>query len=327
MKLYFSTITLAIFAVWASGCDKLLADKPAPAPAPVFVPPPPVPAAPVAPQMPAAPQASAAPTVAPAVVPPFQWTETPAFNTIPDAPVSGFVNQKQFVANTIILEQSGTSWRMVISDKVVASPFDSIDNEQAVYIDLPTPPMKGMNSMRPMEHGGGLFRIKNNPADPEATFDWIADNAWAIEITDWQAKDHDPNGPALQVTGTASGRIAICYKNSEGIYNSWLAGKFENATVRYTSKPFQASDKHASSGEGNVNKVNNSAPSIKKPKATKPGPSSDSQRPKFRQPINKKPKTTKQPATQKQPETQTFTKSDLMRKIPKNVKNLVRTKK
>jgi hypothetical protein len=106
-------------------------------------------------------------------------------------------------------------------------------------MDLTEAPVAGKNWTRKMEYGAGYFQINNDPANPEATTSWNADNAWVFEVTKWDVKEWDPNGPLFQEAGKASGRIAVCYKGDPtGIQSSWIAGTFTDAVVRYMGKPY-----------------------------------------------------------------------------------------
>jgi hypothetical protein len=223
------------------GCDLvngILGNQEAPPPLPMVVPPAPVPTMPTLPVAPVAPlpQPVAVPTTG--QVPAFQWTETPAFNAIPDAPLTGMANGAQFVAQSVIFEPGTSSWKMIIRDQPLPGPTDIASGGQFVSIDLPNPPVAGMTWMRPMAYGEGFFQVKYDPAKPEQTTSWNADNSWALEITSWQAADWISGGPAFQDAGRASGRIAVCYKGTGNLQNSWVAGKFENAIIRYMGEPY-----------------------------------------------------------------------------------------
>jgi hypothetical protein len=223
------------------GCDLvngIIGGKEVPLPQPVVVPPPPLPTLPTMPQMPMVPVPP--PVAAPAAgqVPDFQWIDTPAVNVIPEAPLGGMANGTPFFAQSVIFEPGASSWKMIIRDQPLAAPTDIASGGQYLSIDLPTPPSAGMTWMRPMSYGEGFFQVKYDPANPEQTTSWNADNAWAIEITSWQATDWVSGGAVFQDAGRASGRIAVCYKGSANLQNSWVAGRFENAIIRYMGEPY-----------------------------------------------------------------------------------------
>jgi hypothetical protein len=220
------------------GCDLvngLMGKQEAPMPQPLMVPPPPVPTLPTMPALPVAPVPVAPVAAAPGD---FQWTETPTVNIIPDAPLAGMANGQPFIAQSVIFEPGTDSWKMIIRDQPLANPTDIASGGQYLTLNLPIPPSPGMTWMRPMSYGEGFFQVKYDPANPEQTTSWNADNAWAIEITNWQATDWVTGGPVFQAAGLASGRIAVCYKGGGNMQNSWVAGKFENAVVRYMGEPY-----------------------------------------------------------------------------------------
>ncbi|MBW2276284.1 MAG: hypothetical protein JRF63_02260 [Deltaproteobacteria bacterium] len=201
------------------------------------IPPVPVPPVPVPPMAPAAPGS-------------FAWTETPAVTQIPVTPLSGMANGKPFAAASVIFEPGSDSWRLIIRDQPLSEPTAVLTGGQSINIDLPEFPATGANFVRPMEYGDGYFQIGNDPANAESTTSWNADNAWALEITNWQASDYDSSGSLFQNAGVASGKIAVCYKGGGSIQNSWVAGTFENATVRYMGEPFWLKEGAAESGSG-----------------------------------------------------------------------------
>jgi hypothetical protein len=262
------TVLAALFAVALStGCDSMPIGggeappqyvPPAVPPAPVpgqpaqptpgmpVVPGAPTPGAPTAP-VPPVPVPPVAPTAAPGA---FAWTETPAIEQIPDAPLAGMANGKPFTAASVIFEPGSDAWRMIIRDQPLAEPTAVLTGGQSINIDLPDFPTTGAKFTRPMEYGDGYWQIGNDPTNPESTTSWNANNAWALEITSWQAADYDESGSLFQNAGVASGKIAVCYKGGGSIQNSWVAGTFENATVRYMGKPFWLKEGAEESGSG-----------------------------------------------------------------------------
>jgi hypothetical protein len=244
------------------GCDSmpLGGGEAPPQYVPPAVPPPPLPGTlpgqpgQQVPAMPVAPVPVPAPApvpLAPGQVPQFAWTETPAFNQIPATPVGGMANGRAFTAAAVIFEPGSDSWRMMIRDKPLGEPTAVATGGQSVNLDLPEAPTGPGNWMRPMEYGGGYFQIGNDPQNPESTTSWNADNAWALEITQWQVAEYNPSGSMFQQAGVASGRIAVCYKGGGSIQNSWVAGTFQNAIVRYMGEPYwlkPGADKPKSSG-------------------------------------------------------------------------------
>jgi hypothetical protein len=239
MKALSIVVIAAFVALVATGCDLLpFGKKEAPAPMPVVVTPP-VPA-PVLPT-PQVPVATPVPAVAaaPVNVPPYTWTEAPTLETIPQVPAAGMANGKPMGVTAVVFEPGQGAWRLVLSDKTLDSPTGLITSGQSINMDLPEAPAAGKSWTRKMEYGAGYFQINNDPANPEATTSWNADNAWVLEVTKWDVKPWDEAGSLFQEAGKASGRIAVVYKGDPtGIQSSWIAGTFTDAVVRYMGKPY-----------------------------------------------------------------------------------------
>lgn len=166
----------------------------------------------------------------------FTWTETPTIAAIPATPVAGQANGSEFVARFICFQPGLSGWEMVIADKEFEQPTDIITDCQSVKIDLPEEPRTGWKHERAMGWGGGYWQIRQIE-DPSNTTSWNADNAWAIEITSWEAAPYDSKGEMFQVAGRASGKVAVCYKAGAGFANSWVAGTFKDAPIRYMGAP------------------------------------------------------------------------------------------
>jgi hypothetical protein len=167
----------------------------------------------------------------------FTWTEDPALDKIPAAPVVGEANGKPFKVATILFEPAMRGgWRMVIADKKLDSPTGILVGCQHIDFDLNEEPAAGKKMTRKMQYGGGYFQIEqlNKPGQ---TTSWNGDNAWALELTTWDAHPYDDKGSLFQAVGKASGKVAIVYKGGVGFKNSWAAGTFDNATIRYMGKP------------------------------------------------------------------------------------------
>jgi hypothetical protein len=239
MKALSIIVLAALAALVVAGCDLLpFGKKEAPAPLPVVATPPvPAPVLPT-PQLPVAPPV-AAPLAAPVNVPQYTWTEAPTLETIPLVPAAGMANGKPMGVAAVVFEPGTTAWKLVLADKALEGPTGLITSGQSVNIDLPEAPAAGKNWTRKMEYGAGYFQINNDPANAEATTSWNADNAWVLEVTKWDVKPWDANGPLFQEAGKASGKISVCYKGDPtGIQSSWIAGTFTDAVVRYMGKPY-----------------------------------------------------------------------------------------
>ncbi len=108
---------------------------------------------------------------------------------------------------------------------------------QVININLPRKPKRGDLLQKKLSFGGGHFQVKTSP-ESQATTSWNADNAWVIEITDWDTRPWAEGGGTFQQVGMASGRLYVAYQGSEyGIKNSWVSGTFENAAIVYYGRP------------------------------------------------------------------------------------------
>jgi hypothetical protein len=169
----------------------------------------------------------------------FTWSEAPTLDKIPAKPVVGEANGKPFNVQTILFEPAMRGgWRMVVADKKLDSPTGILVGCQHIDFDLTEEPAAGKKMTRKMEYGGGYFQIEKGEKDkPGETTSWNGDNAWVLELTTWDVRPYDDKGSLFQAVGTASGRIAIVYKGAIGFKNSWAAGTFDKAVVRYMGKP------------------------------------------------------------------------------------------
>jgi hypothetical protein len=167
----------------------------------------------------------------------FAWTEAPSLDKIPASPVVGEANGKPFKVATVLFEPAMRGgWRMVIADKKLDSPTGILVGCQHIDFDLTEEPAAGKQMTRRMQYGGGYFQIEQ--ADkPGQTTSWNGDNAWVLELTKWDARPYDEKGSRVQSVGTASGKVAVVYKDAAGFKRSWAAGTFENAAIRYMGKP------------------------------------------------------------------------------------------
>ena len=167
----------------------------------------------------------------------FAWSEEPSLDKIPATPVVGEANGKPFKVSTILFEPAMRGgWRMVIADKKLDSPTGILVGCQHIDFDLSEEPAAGKKMTRKMQYGGGYFQIEQ--ADkPGQTTSWNGDNAWVLELTKWDARPYDEKGSLFQSVGTASGKVAVVYKDAAGFKRSWAAGTFENAAIRYMGKP------------------------------------------------------------------------------------------
>ena len=172
-------------------------------------------------------------------VPPvnFSYTESPTIAMIPESPIRGEANGKPFEVKTVVFQPGrGENWDLYLLDTKLEDPLDVLLEGQYIAIQLTERPGAGVTMTRPLDFGDGLFQIGEIDT-PEETTSWNSPNAWAIEITQWDVRPWNPDGEIFQVAGTAAGKVAVCYQGSCGFADSWAAGTFTNAVVRYMGPP------------------------------------------------------------------------------------------
>lgn len=158
----------------------------------------------------------------------FQWTRRPTPEMIPADPLQGQAVGRPFSAREVRFEGSPTGWRMVVS---------GAPGEGFLVVDLPGTPKAGRRWLRPMAYGGGYWQV-GSPEDPAKLVTWTSENAWVLEIRSWRARPWRADGLPDQLAGRASGRFAICYEGALGGFgNSFVAGDFKGAAVRYLGRP------------------------------------------------------------------------------------------
>ena len=185
---------------------------------------------------PAAGSGTAEPKVAPKAATGGTCT-APTIESIAAGPVKGEASGKPFAVATVYFEPGLSKWRLVLHEGKFDKPTAISVKGQSINIDLPEPPAAGKKWTRELKYGDGYFQI-NKKDDPSSSTSWNATNAWAIEITKWETKPWDPKGSPFQVAGKASGKVSVCYKGSGDFTDSWAAGTFEDAPIRYMGQPY-----------------------------------------------------------------------------------------
>jgi|GEM_PF-3374836 len=166
----------------------------------------------------------------------FRWTESPTLEAIPDAPVAGEVHGAPFPVAQVLFETGRHEWRMYFLEKPLPDPTAAIEGMRFLRVNLPSDPAVGSVQQHPLAYGGALFYVDVPGAPGDFTL-WTADNAWVLELTEWNVRPWDPAGPEVQVAGRAAGRVAVCYRGGGNYRNAWVAGRFAGAIVRYTREP------------------------------------------------------------------------------------------
>ena len=168
----------------------------------------------------------------------LEWTAEPALELIPDAPIKGQANGAPFEGKTVYFEPLFGKWNMVISDGTLETPTGFLSNAQSINISLPEPPEAGKVISKEMNYGDGYFQITKKD-NPEETTSWNSDNAFIVKFTEWEVQDYDLEGEMFQVAGKASGMVYVSYKgwDSGDFDNSFAAGTFKDAVIRYMGEP------------------------------------------------------------------------------------------
>jgi hypothetical protein len=171
----------------------------------------------------------------------FVWTANPTMDVIPAFTPRGEANGRPFDVKTVLFEPYGKTWRMTLAAMKLASPTDTVNDAPYITVQLPEAPTTGKKWT--VAKGEGYFQIMTKD-DPQSTTSWESKNAYALEITEWNAKPWDPKGPDQQLAGTASGRVFVAYQADSDFKNSGAAGTFKNAVVRYSGAPEWAHAAH-----------------------------------------------------------------------------------
>jgi len=211
-----SMVMLTLAGALALGCNE---EEEAAAP-------PAVGAAPTEPESPAAPAS-------------FAYTETPTVADIPARPVHGNANGREIQINAVVFQPRFNSWSLALSTAELPGPTRILPggSEAVNLTDLPQEMAVGTYTHPIDEMGGGYFQIQQ-PDDPERTTSWNTNLAYVLEITEWDVSEYDPEGSLFQEAGTASGKVVAVFRGSgDRFQNSWVAGTFEDAVVRYMGRP------------------------------------------------------------------------------------------
>ena len=166
----------------------------------------------------------------------FVWTSAPKPADVPAAPVVGEVHGAPFEVAQVLFEPTWRGWSVVLLEHPLPDPAAPVSGMRFLRVDLPAEPAVGVVQERALAYGGSMFQVEI-PEEPGSLTMWTADNAWVLEVTEWEVRPWDPAGPAVQSAGRAAGRIAVCYQGAGSFRNAWVAGTFDGALVRYPREP------------------------------------------------------------------------------------------
>lgn len=191
------------------------------------------------PEMNASPTTESAEPPGPAAPETFEYTEELSADLIPDAPVTAQANGRPIEIRTVLFQPRFDEWGMTLSTAELDRPTAILDGmKEAINLtDLPQEMGVGTYTHAIDQSGGGYFQIQKID-EPERTTSWNTNTAYHLVITEWDAGEYDPEGGLFQQAGTASGKVVAVFRGREGSFaDSWVAGTFEDAVVRYMGKP------------------------------------------------------------------------------------------
>ncbi len=165
----------------------------------------------------------------------FKFTTTPAFEMIPDEPVQGAANGKQFNPQYITIEPKFNQWYIIFYEKPLESPTSMFPEGQYLNVELPFAPKAGTKITKTLASDG--WWQMTSADDKNSTTSLNATNAYVVEFTSWELKPWDKKGENVQIAGKASGKIAVCYQGFSDYKDSWVAGTFKDVPIRYNGKP------------------------------------------------------------------------------------------
>jgi len=187
---------------------------------------------------PAAPEPTATP------IPEFTYTDTPTLDMI-GGEVRGEVDGVAFNPVTMYIEPGLSGWTLKVLEKELDSPEDIfMDDSGALTLEFAKAPAAGQTYDHPMEFSdelNGYFLVKgtedyNGDGEPDYEI-WNSENAYVVEITDWELAPFNPEASDFQVAGKTSGKFALCVPASSSHPASWVAGTFTDIPVRYSGEP------------------------------------------------------------------------------------------
>jgi len=197
-----------------------------------------------------APEVAAAPPT-PAAPATFEYTEELSASLIPGFPVKASGDGREIAIRSVFFQPRFDAWGVSFSSAELSSPTaiqPGGDSETINLTDLPQAMAVGVYEQSIDEMGGGYFQIRQKE-DPTRTTSWNTNLAYVLEITKWEVRPWDAEGSIFQDAGRASGRVVAVFRGREGGFaNSWVAGTFEDAVVRYMGRPQWVPDPNAPAG-------------------------------------------------------------------------------
>ncbi|MBX3246709.1 MAG: hypothetical protein KF901_05945 [Myxococcales bacterium] len=193
-------------------------------------------------------EAPATAAAAPAAPTTFEYTESLSVDAIPGFPAKGVANGREIAIQAVYFQPRFDEWGLTLSTEALDRPTavgGSADAESVNLSGLPQELGVGTYTHTIEQRGGGYFQIKK-PDDPTRTTSWNTSTAYIVHITKWEVEPWNPEGSIFQDAGRASGKVVAVFRgNGNDFQNSWVAGTFEDAVVRYMGRPRWIPDPNA----------------------------------------------------------------------------------
>ena len=134
----------------------------------------------------------------------------------------------------IFLEQGEQGWKLVLNEKDFRFKNDPFYQGQRIEIPLLSELSSDFKQTATFDTSRALWRIPTRQFGK--TQKWNSQNAHMLEILEWEPGRYDPQGPVIQISGQATGRIMIHFRDEEGV-EGWVFGRFEKIPIRYLGNP------------------------------------------------------------------------------------------
>ena len=158
---------------------------------------------------------------------PLKWRDKPKLDHIPEGPVVGMGNDQEFRVKSVLIQPGFQGWTVAFHDKELPRPTGIISGSHHLDLHINVAqgePAVGKTYSQELTYGGGYWQVEKTPKPPKegeepkgglpegpTTTSWNAKNAYVLELTKWEVKPWDPEGPVFQDAGRASGRVIVMY--------------------------------------------------------------------------------------------------------------------
>jgi len=156
----------------------------------------------------------------------FTWSDAPTVAQVPDAPIEGMINGKEFTANTVRIEKGDNGKATLeISDAKLEDPTGIITEDTGVDLDFTLPEGKPGEMVRKIadeknfdqEHAYYHYPQGGDKGPMSVNDPW----GCALKIDSWDMTADPKNEKIL---GTVKGKVAIVFEDDP---KSWVAGTLD----------------------------------------------------------------------------------------------------